>query len=405
MLSINYRPGQSFRQGARLGYQFFLSLELTAEQEQVRNAVREFAENEIAPHVKEWDQTATFPAEVVRRLGELGLMGIIFPEKYGGGGMGYVEYATAVEELARVDASVALIVAAHTSLCTNHIFLHGTEEQRQKYVPGLASGKKLGCWSLTESEAGSDAGGTRTTAERTESGWALNGIKTFTTNGSYADVCVAMASTNAELGHHGISAFIVEKGTPGFRPGHRENKLGMCASDTSEVIFEDCKLPPESLLGMEGHGFVDCLVILDGGRISIAALSVGIAQGAFDAALAYSQQRRQFGHPISEFQGIQWKLADMATEIEAARLLTYQAARLKDSGRQVTREASMAKLFASETAVRVSGEALQIHGGYGFLKDYPVEKFYRDARLCTIGEGTSEIQRLVIARSLLDSQG
>jgi len=382
-----------------------LSLELTAEQEQVRNAVREFAENEIAPHVKEWDQSATFPAEVVRRLGELGLMGIIFPEKYGGGGMGYVEYATAVEELARVDASVALIVAAHTSLCTNHIFLHGTEEQRQKYVPGLASGKKLGCWSLTESEAGSDAGGTRTTAERTESGWALNGIKTFTTNGSYADVCVAMASTNAELGHHGISAFIVEKGTPGFRPGHRENKLGMCASDTSEVIFEDCNPPPESLLGMEGHGFVDCLVILDGGRISIAALSVGIAQGAFDAALAYSQQRRQFGHPISEFQGIQWKLADMATEIEAARLLTYQAARLKDSGRQVTREASMAKLFASETAVRVSGEALQIHGGYGFLKDYPVEKFYRDARLCTIGEGTSEIQRLVIARSLLDSQG
>ena len=367
--------------------------------------MREFAENEIAPHVKEWDQSATFPAEIVRRLGELGLMGIIFPEKYGGGGMGYVEYATAVEELARVDASVALIVAAHTSLCTNHIFLHGTEEQRQKYVPGLASGKKLGCWSLTESEAGSDAGGTRTTAERTESGWALNGIKTFTTNGSYADVCVAMASTNAELGHHGISAFIVEKGTPGFRPGHRENKLGMCASDTSEVIFEDCKLPPESLLGMEGHGFVDCLVILDGGRISIAALSVGIAQGAFDAALAYSQQRRQFGHPISEFQGIQWKLADMATEIEAARLLTYQAARLKDSGRQVTREASMAKLFASETAVRVSGEALQIHGGYGFLKDYPVEKFYRDARLCTIGEGTSEIQRLVIARSLLDSQG
>ena len=385
-----------------------MSLELTSEQGQVRHAVREFAENEIAPHVKEWDATATFPAEIVRRLSELGLMGIIFPEKYSGGGMGYIEYATAVEELARVDASVALIVAAHTSLCTNHIFLHGTEEQRQKYVPGLASGKKLGCWSLTESEAGSDAGGTRTTAERAgmnNASWVLNGIKTFTTNGSYADVCVAMASTQADLGHHGISAFIVEKGTPGFRPGHRENKLGMCASDTAEVIFEDCKLPPEGLLGEEGHGFVDSLVILDGGRISIAALSVGLAQGAFDAALAYSQQRRQFGHPISEFQGIQWKLADMATEIEAARLLTYQAARLKDQGHHVTREASMAKLFASETAVRVSGEALQIHGGYGFLKDYPVEKFYRDARLCTIGEGTSEIQRLVIARSLLDSHG
>jgi len=374
--------------------------------------MREFAEKEIAPYVKEWDQNATFPAEIVRRLGELGLMGIIFPEQYSGGGMGYIEYATAVEELARVDASVALIVAAHTSLCTNHIFLHGTEAQRERYVPALASGKKLGCWSLTESEAGSDAGGTRTTAERPDlpdGGWVLNGIKTFTTNGSYADVCVAMAVTNPDLGHHGISAFIIEKagekGTPGFRPGHRENKLGMCASDTAEVIFEDCKLPPESLLGEEGHGFVDSLVILDGGRISIAALSVGLAQGAFDAALAYAQQRRQFGHPISEFQGIQWKLADMATEIEAARLLTYQAARLKDEGRQVTREASMAKLFASETAVRVSGEALQIHGGYGFLKDYPVEKFYRDARLCTIGEGTSEIQRLVIARSLLDSHG
>ena len=386
--------------------------ELTAEQGQVRHAVREFAENKIAPHVKEWDQTATFPAEIVRRLGELGLMGIIFSEKYSGGGMGYIEYATAVEELARVDASVALIVAAHTSLCTNHIFLHGTEAQREKHVPALASGKKLGCWSLTESDAGSDAGGTRTTAERADGkdgGWVLNGIKTFTTNGSYADVCVAMASTNPDLGHHGISAFVIEKGggkgTPGFRPGHRESKLGMCASDTAEVIFEDCKLPPESLLGEEGHGFVDSLVILDGGRISIAALSVGLAQGAFDAALAYSQHRRQFGHLISEFQGIQWKLADMATEIEAARLLTYQAARLKDEGHHVTREASMAKLFASETAVRVSGEALQIHGGYGFLKDYPVEKFYRDARLCTIGEGTSEIQRLVIARSLLDSHG
>lgn len=367
--------------------------------------MREFAASEIAPHVKEWDHAATFPAEIIPRLRELGLLGIIFPEKYSGGGLGYVEYATAIEELARVDGSIALTVAAHTSLCTNHIFLIGTEAQREKYVPGLASGKKLGCWSLTEAEAGSDAGGTRTTAERTETGWVLNGIKTFTTNGSYADICVAMAVTNPDLGHHGISAFIIEKGTPGFRSGHRESKLGMCASDTSEVIFEDCRLPPEGLLGEEGHGFIDSLKVLDGGRISIAALSVGIAQGAFDAALSYSQQRRQFGQQISEFQGIQWKLADMATEIEAARLLTYQAARLKDQGHSVTREASMAKLFASETAVRVTGEALQIHGGYGFLKDYPVEKFYRDARLCTIGEGTSEIQRLVIARTLLDSHG
>ena len=382
-----------------------MELELTGEQGQVRHSVREFAENEIAPHVKEWDQNAIFPTEIISRLSALGLMGIIFPEQYGGGGLGYVEYVTAIEELARVDGSVALTVAAHTSLCTNHIFLSGTDAQRQKFVPSLASGKKLGCWSLTEPEAGSDAGGTRTRAERSHTGWVLNGIKTFTTNGSYADVCVAMAVTNAALGHHGISAFIIEKGTPGFRPGHKEQKLGMCASDTAEVIFEDCRIPPENLLGEAGHGFIDSLKVLDGGRISIAALSVGIAQGAFEAALRYSQQRRQFGRPISEFQGIQWKLADMATEIEAARLLTYQAARLKDQGHPVTREASMAKLFASETAVRVSGEALQIHGGYGFLKDYPVEKFYRDARLCTIGEGTSEIQRLVIARSLLDSHG
>ena len=380
-----------------------MTLDLTAEQGQVRHTVREFAASEIAPYVKEWDRSATFPVAVIPRLSELGLMGIIFPEKYSGGGMGYVEYATAIEELARVDGSVALIVAAHTSLCTNHIFLHGNDEQRQKYLPGLASGKRLGCWSLTEAEAGSDAGGTRTMAERTESGWVLNGIKTFTTNGSYADVCVAMAVTTPDRGHHGISAFVIEKGAPGFRPGHRESKLGMCASDTAEVIFEDCKLPPEGLLGQEGHGFIDSLKVLDGGRISIAALAVGIAQGAFDAALAYSQQRRQFGKQISEFQGIRWKLADMATEIEASRLLTYQAARLKDQGHAATREASMAKLFASETAVRVSGEALQIHGGYGFLKDYPVEKFYRDARLCTIGEGTSEIQRLVISRQLLDS--
>ena len=377
--------------------------ELTAEQAQLRDMVREFAKKEIAPHSSEWDQQASFPLELIQKLGSLGLMGIIFPEQYGGAGLGYVEYATALQELARVDGSIALIVAAHNSLCTNHIFQSGTDDQRRKYVTPLASGKKLGCWSLTEPEAGSDAGGTRTRAERRENGWLLNGAKTFTTNGSYADVCVAMAVTNPGRGHHGISAFIIEKGAPGFRPGKREHKMGMCASDTAEVVFEDCLVPPGNLLGNEGEGFVDCLKVLDGGRIGIAALAVGMAQGAFEAALRYSQQRRQFGQSLAEFQGIRWKLADMATKIEAARLLMLQACRRKDQGLPVTKEASMAKLFAGEMAVRVVDEALQIHGGYGYLKDYPIEKFYRDVKLCTIGEGTSEIQRLIIARHLLES--
>jgi alkylation response protein AidB-like acyl-CoA dehydrogenase len=378
-----------------------LELELTSEQKQLRDMVREFAQNEVAPHVREWDRDSAFPTEGVAKLGELGLMGIIIPEEYGGAGLGYIEYVTAIQELARVDGAIALTLAAHTSLCTNHIYQNGTEEQRKKYVVPLASGRKLGCWSLTEPEAGSDAGGTRTRAERKDGGWLLNGAKTFTTNGSHADVCVAMASTNPSLSHHGISAFIIEKGTPGFRPGKQEHKMGMCASDTSEVIFEDCWVPQEGLLGEEGRAFSDALRLLDGGRISIAALAVGMAQGAFDAALKYSQQRRQFGKAISEFQAIQWKLADMATEIEAARLLMMQACQMKDRGLPVTKEASMAKLFSGEMAVRVAGEAVQIHGGYGFLKDYPVEKFYRDVKLCTIGEGTSEIQRLVIARHLL----
>ena len=380
-----------------------MELELTTEQKQLRDMVREFAQNEIAPHTREWDQNAALPIELIGKLGELGLMGIIFPEEYGGAGLGYIEYATAIQELARVDGAVALTVAAHTSLCTNHIFQSGTGEQRKKYVPSLASGQKLGCWSLTEPEAGSDAGGTKTRAERQGNAWLLNGAKTLTTNGSHADVCVAMAVTNPSLGHHGISAFIIEKGTPGFRAGKKEQKMGMCASDTAEVIFDDCRIPRENLLGEEGQGFVDCLKVLDGGRISIAALAVGMAQGAFEAALRYSRQRRQFGKPIAEFQGIRWKLAGMATEIEAARLLTLQAGRLKDHGLPVTKEASMAKLFASESAVRVVGEALQIHGGYGYLKDYPIEKFYRDVKLCTIGEGTSEIQRLIIARHLLET--
>jgi alkylation response protein AidB-like acyl-CoA dehydrogenase len=328
-------------------------------------------------------------------------MGAIFPENLGGAGFGYIEYSIIIEELARVDPSVALIVAAHNSLCTNHIYLAGNDEQRQKYIPKLATGEWIGCWSLTEPEAGSDAAGTRSTATLKDGEWLLNGGKTFTTNAHYADVCVAMAVTDRGASQHGISAFILEKDTPGFRVGKKENKLGMRASATGEVLFTDCKLPASQLLGKQGEGFVDSLRILDGGRISIAALSLGIAQGAFDAALKYSKHRKQFGRSISEFQAIQDKLANMATDIEAARWLIYCAGARKDQGKRVTKESAMAKLFASEMAVKAADQALQIHGGYGFIKDYPVEKFYRDVKLCTIGEGTSEIQRLVIARQLL----
>jgi alkylation response protein AidB-like acyl-CoA dehydrogenase len=378
-----------------------MEFEFTSEQIQLRKSIRDFAEAEIAPHVLEWDEAQTFPIAVIKKAGELGLMGAIFPEDLGGAGFGYVEYSIIIEELARVDPSVALIVAAHNSLCTNHIYLAGSEEQRKKYIPKLASGEWIGCWSLTEPEAGSDAAGTRSTASLRDGEWILNGGKTFTTNAQYADVCVAMAVTDRSASQHGISAFILEKGTPGFRVGKKENKLGMRASATGEVLFSDCHLPQSQLLGNAGEGFVDSLRTLDGGRISIAALSIGIAQGAFEAALKYSKHRKQFGRFISEFQSIQHKLTDMATGIEAARLLTYCAGVRKDAGKRVTRESAMAKLFASEMAVRVADEAVQIHGGYGFIKDYPVEKFYRDVKLCTIGEGTSEIQRLIIARQLL----
>ncbi len=372
------------------------------EQNQLRRSIREFAEGEIAPHVMEWDEASHFPLEIMPKLAEMGLLGIIFPEQYGGAGLGYIDYVIAVEELSRVDGSVGIIVAAHNSLCSNHIFKFGSEAQKQKYLVPLAQGKKIGAWSLTEPEAGSDAGGTRTTAVCDGGSWALNGAKTFTTNGHYADVCVAMAVTDRSKNSHGISAFIVEKGTPGFRPGKKENKLGLRASDTSEVIFTDCRVPLDNLLGPEGDGFIGSLKILDGGRISIAALGLGMAQGALDAAVKYAKQRKQFGQPISEFQAIQFKLADMATQVEAARLLVYQAAWLADkSDVRFTKESSMAKLFASEVAVRVANECVQIHGGYGFIKDYPAEKFYRDVKLCTIGEGTSEIQKLVIARQLL----
>jgi alkylation response protein AidB-like acyl-CoA dehydrogenase len=374
----------------------------SGEQKQLRKSVREFAEGEIAPHVMEWDEESHFPSEILPKLAEMGLLGVIFPEEYGGAGMGYVEYVTVIEELARVDGSVGLFVAAHNSLCSNHIYKFGTEEQKRKYLVPLAQGEKLGAWSLTEPEAGSDAGGTRTTAVRNGEGWLLNGSKTFTTNGTYADICVAMAVTDRSKDSHGISAFILEKGTPGFRPGKKENKLGMRASDTSEVVFTDCRIPAGQLLGALGEGFIGSLKILDGGRISIAALALGMAQGALEAATNYAKQRKQFGKAISEFQAIQFKLADMATEVEAARLLVYQAAWLADQNNaRFTRESSMAKLFASEVAVRVANECVQVHGGYGFIKDYPAEKFYRDVKLCTIGEGTSEIQRLVIARQLL----
>jgi alkylation response protein AidB-like acyl-CoA dehydrogenase len=375
----------------------------TPEQNQLRRAIREFAEAEMRPHVMEWDETQHFPLDVFRELGRMGVLGAVFPESLGGSGYSYVDYTIVMEELARVDPSIALSAAAHISLCTNHIYLAGNREQHERYIPKLATGEWIGCWSLTEPEAGSDAGGTRTLAVPSGEEWVLNGSKTFTTNAHIADVCVAMAVTDRSASSHGISAFIVEKGTPGFRPGKKENKLGMRCSPTGEVIFTDCRLPASQLVGNRGEGFVDSLRILDGGRISIAALSIGVAQGAYEAALKYSKQRKQFGRFISEFQAIQHKLADMATEIDAARLLTLRAAWLKDNGNSVNKESAMAKLYASEVAVRVADQALQTHGGYGFIKDYPVEKYYRDVKLCTIGEGTSEIQRLVIARQLLKS--
>jgi len=376
----------------------------TPEQQHLRKTVRAFCEAEIKPHVMEWDESQTFPDEVFHKLGELGVLGAVFPEELGGTGYSYVDYSLVMEELARVDPSVALCVAAHVSLCTNHIYLAGNEEQKQRYIPKLASGEWIGSWALTEPESGSDAGGTHTRAVREGDCWVINGSKTFTTNGQVADVCVVMAVTDRAASSHGISAFLVEKGTSGFRPGKKENKLGMRCSPTNEMILTDCRVPASQLCGKQGEGFVDALRILDGGRISIAALAVGIAQGAYEASLRYSKQRKQFGRFISEFQAIQHKLADMATDIDASRLLTLRAAWMKDHGLNVNKESSMAKLFASETAVRVADEAVQVHGGYGFLKDYPVEKFYRDVKLCTIGEGTSEIQRLVIARQLLNTE-
>jgi alkylation response protein AidB-like acyl-CoA dehydrogenase len=374
---------------------------LTEDQEHLRREIRDFAAREIAPNVMVWDEASEFPAAAVKKLGAMGLLGVIFPPELGGAGLGYVDYVLAIEELSAVDGSIGIIVAAHNSLGTNHIFLAGSEAQKKKYIPRLAGGEWLGAWALTEPGSGSDASAAKTIAVKKGDRYILNGSKTFITSGRYADVVTVIAVTDKTKGTHGLSAFVVEKGTPGFRPGKKENKLGLRASDTSELIFEDCEIPAENLLGAEGEGFVDAMRVLDGGRISIAALALGIGRGALDAATKYVKERRQFGKAIAEFQGIQWKLADMATELDAARLLTQRAAVLKDAGRKVTRESAMAKLFASEVAVRICDEAVQLFGGYGFIKDYPAEKYYRDVKLCTIGEGTSEIQRMVIAREIL----
>lgn len=381
-----------------------MNFDLTEEQLQIKFSVREFAESEIAPNVMKWDEPQEFPLELQPKLADLGLMGIIFPEEFGGSGLGYIEYATIIEEIARVDPSVALGVAAHNSLCTNHIYQFGTQAQREQFVTPLARGEKLGAWGLTEPGSGSDAAGLRTMAVRQNGHYVINGSKNFITHASYADTCLVLAVTDKTKGSHGVSAFAVPTDTPGFIRGKKENKLGMRASDTASLTFEDMHVPAENLIGNINDGFVDSLKILDGGRISIAALSIGIAQGAFESAVRYAKERHSFGRPIAEFQAIQWKLSDMATQIDAARLLTLRAAAMKNAGKRMTKESAMAKLYASEIAVKVSEEAIQIHGGYGYTKDYPAEKFWRDSKLCTIGEGTSEIQRLVIARELLRAQ-
>lgn len=378
-----------------------MNFELNEEQQQIKMSVREFAESEIRPHVMEWDETQHFPIELRPKLAELGLLGVIFPEEYGGAGMGYIEYATIIEEIGRVCGSVALSVAAHNSLCSNHIYMFGSEEQKQKYLVPLAQGESFGAWGLTEAGAGSDASGTRTTAVQSNGGWMVNGSKNFITHAISCETLVAVAVTDKEKGNKGISAFIFDKSMEGFRPDKKENKLGMRASETASVVFEDCYVPDENRLGNLGEGFLQAMQILDGGRISIAAVSLGIAQGAYEAAVKYAKERQQFGRPIADFQAIQFKLADMATQIEAARLLTMQAAYLKDAGKKVTKQSAMAKLYASEVAVRVAEESIQIHGGYGYTKDYPAEKYWRDSKLCTIGEGTSEIQRIVIAKQVL----
>lgn len=376
-------------------------LKLNENQQIIKDTIRDFAENKIRPHVMEWDESQTFPVDTIKELGELGFLGILVPEELGGAGMGYVEYSIVVEEIARVDPSISLSVAAHNGLCTNHINTFASDELKKKYVPDLAAGKKIGAWGLTEPASGSDAGGMQTTAEKDGDYYILNGTKNFITHGKSGEISVVMAITDKSKGKKGISAFVVEHDFDGFSVGKKENKLGMRASETTQLIFENCKVPAENLIGNEGEGFAQAMKILEGGRISIAALSCGLAKGCLEASVQYSQERKQFNKSLSDFQGIQFKLADMATELHAAKLLTYDAAKIKDEGKDISQAASMAKMFASEIATKASNEAVQIFGGYGFVKDYPVEKFYRDVKLLTIGEGTSEVQRIIIARNLL----
>ncbi len=370
-------------------------------QEMITQMARDFAEKEIRPHVMEWDEKQYFPADVMKKMGELGMLGVLVPMEYGGAGLGYFEYYTIITEIAKVCGSIGLSVAAHNSLCTNHILMFGNEEQKQKWLPKLATGEWIGAWGLTETGTGSDAGGMNTTAVRDGDHWVLNGSKNFITHGISGDVAVVIVRTGEKGDSHGITAFVVEKGTPGFSGGKKEDKLGMRASETAGLFFDNCRIPHENMLGEEGDGFIQAMKILDGGRISIAALSVGIAKGALEASVKYSKEREQFGKPIAHFQAIGFKLADMATEIAAAELLTLQAADLKNRGKKVTKESAFAKYYASEVAVRCGNEAVQIFGGYGFTKEFPAEKYYRDAKLCTIGEGTSEIQKLVISRELI----
>jgi alkylation response protein AidB-like acyl-CoA dehydrogenase len=373
----------------------------TENQRLVSQMVRDFGLREIKPKMMEWDEGQIFPIDLFRKMGVLGLMGVLVPEEYGGAGFGYLEYITAISEISRIDGSIGLSMAAHNSLCTNHLLQFGNDEQKKKYLPKLATGEWIGAWGLTEPNTGSDSGNMKTTAVRDGEDYIINGSKNFITHGRSGDLAVVVVRTGEPGNSRGTSSFLVEKGTPGFTSGKKENKLGMRASETAELIFSDCRVHQSQRLGLEGEGFVQAMKVLDGGRISIAALSLGIALGAYDAALAYSKERHQFNQPISKFQGIAFKLADMATKIEAARLLTFRAGDLKDKGVDVTRESAMAKLFASEVAVEVANETVQIFGGYGYTKDFPAEKYYRDAKLCTIGEGTSEIQKIVISRSIL----
>ncbi|HSP14711.1 MAG TPA: acyl-CoA dehydrogenase family protein [Thermoanaerobaculia bacterium] len=381
-----------------------MDFRLSEEQNQIRQMVREFAESEIKPHLMDWDEKQHFPVDTFKKAGGLGMLGVTLPEEYGGAGLSYVDYVNVIEELGVVDSGFALSVAAHNSLCTGHTYLAGNDEQKKKWLPKLTSGEWIGAWGLTEPGSGSDASAMQTVAVKDGNEWVINGTKNFITNATYADLAVVLCVTDRSDQKHGITAFAIEMDRKGIHPGKKENKLGMRVSDTAELVMEDCRVPAGNILGKVGYGFIDAMKVLDGGRISIGALAVGIARGAFEAARDYAKQRTAFGHPIADFQAIQFMLADMATETDAARLLCYRAAVLKDDNQRVTQQSAMAKLYASEVAVRATERGVQIFGGYGFVKDFPAEKYYRDVKLCTIGEGTSEIQRLVIARHVLNEQ-